>query len=91
MTLTTIIPIALIAVNIVTFCVYGIDKHKARHHRHRISEEVLLSLAFCCGAPGALLGMLVFHHKTRHKRFTILVPVFLIFQIILAGMLISTF
>lgn len=37
---------------------------------------------------GALLGMRVFHHKTKHWKFRILVPLFLVLQAALAVWLI---
>lgn len=66
----------LVIINIVAFAVYGIDKAKAKKKRWRISEASLLSVAFLGGAYGAWLGMKVFHHKTRHRKFRILVPLF---------------
>ena len=75
-------------VNIVAFVVYGIDKRKAQKGRWRIPESTLLLLAFFGGALGALLGMRAFHHKTKHWKFKILVPLFLAMQLALAGWLI---
>ena len=57
----------LIALNIVTFFVYGIDKWKAKRAKWRIREAALLGLAVLGGSIGALLGMKVWHHKTMHK------------------------
>ena len=69
-------------INLLVFLLYGIDKHKARKHRYRISEKTLLISAFI--APmGALLGMHFFHHKTRKPAFFILVPLILIAEIAL--------
>ena len=68
----------LIIVNIVTFFAYGIDKIKAKKGSWRTPEAVLLLLAFIGGAAGALAGMLLFRHKTQHKKFTILVPMMLV-------------
>lgn len=65
------------AINIVSFAAFGIDKWKARHHRWRIPEATLLLLAFLGGSFGAYAGMKVFNHKTRHRKFTILVPLFI--------------
>ena len=59
----------LIALNIVTFLVYGIDKWKAKQAKMRIRETALLTLAVLGGSIGALLGMKVWHHKTMHKKF----------------------
>ena len=62
--------------NIIAFVCYGVDKYRARHAKWRISEACLIMLAVLGGALGALLGMLLFHHKTRKKKFTLTVPVF---------------
>ena len=70
--------IYLLAVNLIAFCLYGADKQKARHHKWRIPERVLILFAFLGGALGALLGMFTFHHKTRKWKFRILVPLALI-------------
>jgi len=73
----------LVAINVVTFVVYGIDKWKAIHDRWRIPEATLLILATVGGSIGALLGMYVWHHKTKHKKFRYGVPLILVAQIIL--------
>lgn len=64
--------------NTIAFVCYGIDKYRARHSKWRISEACLITLAVLGGALGALLGMLLFHHKTRKKKFTFTVPVFFV-------------
>ena len=68
----------LIIINVIAFFAYGIDKIKAKKDRWRTPESVLLLLAFMGGAAGALAGMLLFRHKTQHKKFTILVPMMLV-------------
>lgn len=83
-----IILAALLLINIVAFAAYGIDKRKAKKDKWRTPESTLLLLAFLGGATGALLGMRVFHHKTKHWKFKILVPLFLALQFALAGWLI---
>lgn len=75
---------SLIAINIVTFILYGWDKLCAKKGWWRIPEKVLLGFAFFGGSFGALLGMRIFHHKTKHKKFTILVPLFQLLHIALA-------
>ena len=77
----------LLAVNVVTFLVYGWDKQCARKDWWRIPERVLLGLALLGGSLGALLGMKAFRHKTKHRKFTVLVPLFLVMQIALAAWL----
>ena len=73
----------LIAVNTLTFVVYGIDKWKAKQGSWRISEATLLTLAVIGGSIGALLGMKVWHHKTMHKKFKYGLPLILLAQIVL--------
>lgn len=74
----------LLAVNIATFLIYGWDKLCARKDWWRIPERVLLGLALLGGSLGAMLGMKAFRHKTKHRKFTVLVPLFLVLQIALA-------
>lgn len=78
-----LVTIIVLIINIVAFAAFGIDKLKAKKKQWRIPEAVLLLLAFLGGSVGSLAGMYLFHHKTKHKKFTILVPVFLILQICL--------
>ena len=73
----------LIALNIVTFFVYGIDKWKAKQGSWRISETILLMLAVIGGSIGALLGMQVWHHKTMHKKFKYGLPLIVLAQVAL--------
>ena len=76
--------IYLLAVNAVTFIVYGIDKYKAKHAKWRISEATLLMLAVIGGSIGAWCGMKVWHHKTMHMKFKYGVPIIFILQVALA-------
>ena len=74
----------LAAVNLVTFTVYGVDKAKARRGAWRVPEKTLFLLPLLGGSVGALLGMRVFHHKTKHWYFVWGVPAILAAQIALA-------
>ena len=82
--MATTITVYLIAVNIVTFFVYGIDKYKARHAKWRIPEATLLLLAAVGGSIGAWCGMKAWHHKTMHRKFKYGVPAIIILQVALA-------
>lgn len=84
MKLLEIILIYLLIINLVTFYLYWNDKRRAKKGKWRIPENTLLLVAFIGGSVGAMLGMKVFRHKTKHWKFKILVPLFLILQIILA-------
>ena len=77
----------LAAVNLAAFALMGLDKRRARRGAWRISEKALFLPAVLGGALGGLLGMRVFHHKTKHWYFRFGMPALLIVQIILAGWL----
>ena len=61
--------IGTVAMSIVTFFAFGIDKWKAKRNRWRIPEATLLLFAFLLGAPGAWLGSKTFRHKTVKTSF----------------------
>ncbi|MBR3950415.1 MAG: DUF1294 domain-containing protein [Bacteroidaceae bacterium] len=73
----------LLLVNIASFALYGSDKVRARREDERIPERVLLGVALLGGALGAGLGMWLFRHKTRHWRFVVLVPLFMLLHLYL--------
>ena len=75
----------LIAINVVTFAVYGIDKRRARRGAWRVPEKTLFLLPLLGGSIGALLGMRVFHHKTKHWYFVWGIPAILLVQAALAA------
>lgn len=75
--------VILLIINIIAFLLFGIDKRKAVRHHYRIPEWVLMLSAFAGGCIGALAGMLLFHHKTKHAKFFIGVPLFLILHLVL--------
>ena len=73
----------LLAINAVTFIIYGIDKYKAKNAKWRIPEATLLLMTVIGGSVGAWLGMKVWHHKTMHKKFKYGIPAILMIQIAL--------
>lgn len=73
----------LLVVNTLTFLLYGIDKHKAKKARWRISEATLLMMAVIGGSIGAWAGMRLWHHKTMHKKFKYGIPLIILLQIAL--------
>ena len=66
---------AWLAMNGFTFCLYGVDKRRAKRGAWRIPEKTLLLCTWLLGGVGALIGMRVFHHKTKHRLFTISAPI----------------
>ena len=88
--MTRILLIVLAIVNLFAFILYGIDKAKAKRGAWRIPEATLLLVAFLGGSLGAFLGMELFRHKTKHAKFKVLVPLFLVLHIALAVYMFKT-
>lgn len=77
-----VIAIYLILINLTAFIMYGVDKQMAVRHKWRIPERTLIGIAVFGASLGALFGMITFHHKTKHKKFTIGVPAIIAVQAI---------
>lgn len=80
----TVLLVWLTVINLLTFLVYGADKRRARKGKWRVPEKTLFLLPLLGGSIGALLGMRVFHHKTKHWYFVWGIPAILLAQIALA-------
>ena len=77
----------LLAINVVAFIMYGIDKYKTKKAKWRIPEATLLLRDVLGGSIGAWMGMKVWHHKTMHKKFKYAIPAILLIQIALMAYL----
>lgn len=82
-TVQAIIGIYLISVNLLGFIYFFIDKQKAKRQSWRTPEATLFTIAVFGGSIGCLLGMYLFHHKTRKRAFYIGMPLILAFQILI--------
>ena len=71
--------VILVAVNIISLVLFGVDKLKSMGEGWRITEANLLLVALC-GPFGAYAAMLFFRHKTRKIKF-LLVPLFMFIQL----------
>jgi len=76
-----ILVIYLISINIIAFLTFGWDKLQARKNRWRVSEKTLFLSVFLGGGLGAIVGMKVWHHKTRKWYFKFGIPVIVILQV----------
>ena len=68
----------LIAISVVTFVFYAYDKISAKAATGRIPEMLLHLLSVAGGFAGALLGMLVFRHKSNLKAHPLFLPLMLV-------------
>lgn len=78
-------------INLLALALMGFDKHQARAGGRRVAERTLFLTAFIGGSVGAIAGMYLFRHKTKHLRFVIGLPVILLIQLITTLLLTRTF
>ncbi len=79
----TILSLYLALINIVGFSLMGIDKKRARRKQWRIKERTLFLTAIFGGSIGAIAGMYMFSHKTKHASFYFGMPGIALLQLIL--------
>lgn len=72
----------LVAINLISFAAFGIDKRKAVKGRFRISELTLFVLSLAGGSPGGLAAMYTFRHKTKKWYFKFGIPLILVLQLV---------
>lgn len=71
----------LALINLVAFLSMGSDKKAAQQGRRRTPEKTLFLQAILGGSLGAMAGMKFFHHKTKHRSFTVGMPFILALQL----------
>lgn len=76
----TLFAVYFIVVNAVGFIMSAVDKSAAKRHEWRVPEKDLFAVSFLGGAVGTLISMLLFRHKTKHKRFMIGIPLIILAQ-----------
>lgn len=74
----------LIAVSLTAVILTVYDKLAAKLlPRNRIPERVLLGTAILGGAAAEYLTMQLIRHKTRHRKFTVTLPILIIIHVII--------
>ena len=73
----------VLALSAVDFVLMGADKRRARQNRRRVPEKTFFAVALLGGSPGAIAGMWLFRHKTRHWYFQYGLPAILMAQLAL--------
>ncbi len=92
MTFKIVILIAVIyfiVINIISSALAIADKSKARKEEWRISENTLMLFGLMGGAIGEYLTMKRIHHKTRHKKFMIGLPLEFLLHIIIVVLIVA--
>ena len=76
----------LIFINTVGILSMYLDKYFAKNNMYRISEKNLFIIAIIGGSIGSIIGMYKFRHKTKHKNFTMGLPIILVIQLFLLNL-----
>lgn len=79
----TLITTYLVLINAAAFTLMLVDKRKAVRRQWRIPEATLLGISALGGSAGAIAGMYLFRHKTRHLKFRAGLPVMLAAQLLI--------
>ncbi len=80
--LTQICSLYLVAINVVTFFYFGVDKLQAQLQKRRTPEKFLWFLALLGGTLGALGGMHFFRHKTKKVSFQLVLVLILMLHML---------
>ncbi len=78
----------LVFINILSLYATVADKRRAVENKRRISEKTLMLLAITGGAFSEYAAMRKIHHKSKHKKFMIGLPLIIFSHIILIVLLI---
>ncbi|MBQ8576316.1 MAG: DUF1294 domain-containing protein [Clostridia bacterium] len=68
-------------ISAVSVIVTAYDKIAAKSGAWRIPEKTLMLLGFLGGAAAMLVTMLIIHHKTRHAKFMVGLPLEIVLHI----------
>ncbi len=75
--------VAVLSVLSVILCVYDKIISKRERVELRVPEKTLLILSALGGSLAMYITMQITHHKTKHKKFMIGIPVIMVLQITL--------
>lgn len=73
----------LVIINLISIIITIADKQKAKKHKWRIKENTLLLFSALGGSVGMFLTMRVIHHKTKHLKFMLGIPLIFVIQCVL--------
>lgn len=73
--------IYFLIISLISAVITAIDKRNAIKGKRRIPEDFLMTLGLVGGALSELITMKLIHHKTKHKKFMIGLPIEIAFHI----------
>lgn len=78
-------------INVFSIFLTVLDKHNAKHSKHRIRENTLLYIAILGGSIVMYFTMLIIKHKTKKIKFMIGIPIITILQSALIIIILTKF
>ena len=75
--------------SLISVVITAVDKSRARNHGKRISESTLLYIAALGGAPLMFITMLLIHHKTKHVKFMLGLPLMILYQALIVYLILT--
>ena len=75
--------------SVISVVITAVDKHRARTHGKRISESTLMYFGALGGAPLMFITMLLIHHKTRHVKFMLGLPLMILYQALIVYLIVT--
>ncbi len=76
-------------ISIISVAAVIYDKSAAKLRKRRIPEATLILLAAVGGALPMFIAMKIIHHKTRHKKFMLGLPVIILLQAVALAVIIT--
>ncbi len=73
--------IYFLIISLISAVITAVDKRNAIKGKRRIPEDFLITLGLVGGALSELTTMKLIHHKTKHKKFMIGLPIEIAFHI----------
>lgn len=70
-------------ISLLSVIITAYDKTASKTKLYRIPEKSLFLAALSGGAVAMLLTMLIIHHKTRHAKFMVGLPIIIILHIVI--------
>ena len=77
------VSVYFILINLMGIVIMAYDKRRAIMRKWRVPEAHLFFIALIFGSLGSIIGMYMFHHKTKHLKFTMGMPLILLIQVII--------
>lgn len=78
-----IVTAVIVVLNLYGLWIMSYDKRQAQHHKSRVPEKKLFTIAFLGGGLGTYWGMFRYRHKTKHLSFRLLFPLAAIWCVVL--------